>query len=159
MTDEAPATLAPPEPTSRYGIRHDPAVIQAVAEHIERGLTYAQIAAIPGMPSVRSVATIVSEREDLARLRARARVCEAEDRVAEALAIADAPLPTDPKMASAEAQRARNRVDFRKWLAAHLDRETWDDRPATVAVQVTSNVIVALSKLGGATEDEPKDVR
>lgn len=125
----------------RYGLRHDPATIQAVAAAIEAGDDYAKIASALGI-SERSIDRIVAENADLASLRAYARQTEARQRAAEGLAIIDAPLPSDPKMASAEATRAKNRADFRKWLSACLDRATYGDA-VTVDANVKAQVLVA----------------
>lgn len=113
--------------TLTYGLRHAPETIQAVAAAIEAGNDYATIAKNLGI-SERSIDRIVAENSDLALLRAHARHTEARQRVAEGLALIDAPLPSDPKLASAEATRAKNRADFRKWLAGCLDRETYGEK-------------------------------
>ena len=145
MASETPTTERAiiPQAERPYGIRHDPAIIRRVAELIEAGHDYATIASMPGMPSVRSVERMVSESSDLAALRACARRVDAERYVAEGLAIVDEPLPDDPKLASASVTRAKNRADFRAWMAKCMDRLAWGD-----AVQMDARVQLAVIELG-----------
>lgn len=136
-----------PKAALGYGLRHDPTVIHAVAEHMESGLLDSQIAAIPGMPSTRSIERLVSETPDLAAIRACARRVFATDWAIEALAIVDAPLPEDPRFASAEATRAKSRADARFKMAGYWDRDTYGERPPVVAVQVNSTVVSAFGAM------------
>jgi hypothetical protein len=138
---------------SRYGIRHEPAAIEAVATHLANGLSPAEIAAIEGMPGETSIGTMCEEHPHLASLRARERRSRAALMAREALSIIDEPIPLEAKNPSAEVSRAKNRADYRKWLAGCWDRDTYGDAPA-VQVSVASNVVVAFERMVGRVQGE-----
>lgn len=143
-TETAVVHRAPP------GTRHDPAVIQAVADAIEAGHTGDETAKIVGVSPI-TVDRIVSESPDLlVPLRASAKRVKAEAWALEGLAIIDEPLPDNPQLASAAVSRAKNRADFRLRMAGCWDRDTYGDRPPVVAVQVNSTVVSAFGAMSRA---------
>jgi hypothetical protein len=133
-------------PAPIYGRRNDPALIAAVAAHVEEGLTREEISALPGMPSPRTIETVIHEHPEIASMRARGREIEADRLVREGLEIVDAEIE-DPDTASAEVSRARNRFEARKWLAGCFSRDTYGERPPQVNVQVNSNVCTAFGTM------------
>ena len=145
--------------TMAYASRHAESVIRAVAERIESGLTDAQIAALPGMPSERGIHRIVTENPELASLRACAREVRADGYAEQALAIIDEPLSGNEKLASAEVTRAKNRADMRRWLAGCYWRDLYGDR-SQVDVRATVATLVAFvdatPRTAAAQDDAPQ---
>jgi len=146
------AALRPGPP----GVRHNPEVIQAVADAIEAGFTGDETAKIVGVSPI-TVDRIVSESPDvLVPLRASARRVKAEAWAVEGLAIVDEPLPDNPQLASAAVSRAKNRADFRLRMAGCWDRDTYGERAPQVNVQVNT-VVAAFGRLSSPKGDTPED--
>ena len=85
----------------------------------------------------------------------------AEKLVEDLMGEADKPLPSNPKMASAEIQRRRLKADNIKWIACKLIPNTYGDR-VDVSGEVT-HVVSALTQLralesGPSVVEQPKTV-
>lgn len=114
------------------GIPYSREVMDRVYDLMSDGLSLAQIGRLPDMPNVKTIrGWIVRFPEEEGQLYARARDLQAEHLAQEIVEIADS--DTDP-------QRARNRIDARKWVAAKLSPRRYGDR---VEVEHSGSVAAA----------------
>jgi predicted transcriptional regulator len=132
--------------------------IGPVAEKIAEGGTLRVIAQELGISqaALHEFLTAPAHLDHYSRARAR----RAERLAEETLEIADTATPEN-------AQVARLQVDTRKWVASHLDKQTWgDDRGATVNINIADLHLAALRKPASdvvdaqiVTRDEPDNER
>lgn len=114
------------------GVLYSREVMDRVYDLMSEGMSLAQIGRLPGMPSAKSIrGWIIRFPEEEGLLYARARDLQAEHLAQEIVEIADS--DTDP-------QRARNRIDARKWVAAKLSPRRYGDR---VEVEHSGSVAAA----------------
>jgi hypothetical protein len=96
-----------------------------ICVEIAAGLSIRQIAAIDGMPSERAIYAWLVAHEPFQQMYARAREQRVERWSDEIIELADAPIAA---MDNAAVQRARLRVDTRKWLMSKLAPRKYGDR-------------------------------
>ena len=110
----------------------------AVCKEIAQGRSVNQIERDPGMPNGDTIRRWVDRHEDFRDKYARAREEQADYYAADIIEIADT--EEDP-------QRARVRIDARKWVASKLKPKSYGERlQAEVSGQVTINVISRADK-------------
>lgn len=124
---------------------------ERIATLYAEGRSWREVAAMPGMPAWATIHGWMEDHEGFRHALARARRSKADEAAHEAGRVLEAcDVDREPtKTASARVTLASARSNYLRWLAGCLDRDTYGDRPPVVAVQVTSNVIVALDRLAG----------
>lgn len=99
-----------------------------VCAYVAEGLTIKDIAALPDMPGKTTLFKWLAEHDDFANLYARARDERADMLADEVVNIAD----TDP-----DPNKARVRIDARKWWAAKVNPKRYGDKLQTENVSTT----------------------
>lgn len=106
-------------PRGRPRTDYDEVVAEAICEALIAGHGLARICKLPGFPSLNIVYRWIDEEPDFREMYGRARALQQDAAVDEIIQIAD----TDP-----DPQRARNRIDARKWRAAKLAPKKYGDQ-------------------------------
>lgn len=114
----------------------------AVCQIIASGKPYTpEIARRLGLPTFSTIFRWLQEKEDFRQLYAQARELQADAYAEQIVDIAD----TDP-----DSQRARNRIDARKWHASHTNPKRWGDRASldiTNKLEIGSTAAEVLMRL------------
>lgn len=129
---------------------YTPELAGAICDHLADGKSMRQIEQLPGMPSARTVYRWLDQHDSFRQQYARARESQMEDLLEEILEIADdasndtIQTPEGPRPNLANINRARLRIDARKWVMSKLAPKKYGDRvdltsggeklPATPAV-------------------------
>lgn len=148
-----PCSFPSPDPGKAVVWSED--VANRVLELVAGGMPLYRVPSVEGMPSIPTLYEWRAdpERAEWAKALAHARASRADRLADEGLSIVDSVDPDSP-FGSARVSRSREQANYRRWLAGCLDRETYGERPPTVAVQVNSQVAVAFGRLGGAQDGE-----
>lgn len=132
---------------------YTPELVDRILDALRGGMLLRELARQEWAPD-QSTMWRWSEKHDEFRIAlAQARKAGAARLAEECLPLVDGVDP-DSEHGSARVSKAREQVGLRKWLASCLDRDTYGERAPEVKVAVQSNVIVALSKLGGRVDGE-----
>jgi hypothetical protein len=105
-----------------------------LCEHIADGLSLKEACALPGMPSRTTAYKWLAEYSFFANTYARAREERADLVADEIITIAD----TEP-----DPQKARNRIDARKWWAARVNPKAYGDKLTTENTNRNHNYVIS----------------
>jgi hypothetical protein len=125
-----PSRRPQPEPRIAYT---DDLVIE-LCEHVADGLSLKEACALPGMPSRTTAYKWLAEYSFFANTYARAREERADLVADEIITIAD----TEP-----DPQKARNRIDARKWWAARVNPKAYGDKLITENTNRNHNYVIS----------------
>jgi hypothetical protein len=110
----------PPRPEPRIAYSDDLAA--RICEHVADGLSLKEACELPGMPARRTAYKWLGEHDNFVRMYARAREERADLIADEIVSIADS--EPDPN-------KARVRIDARKWWAAKVNPKKYGDKLTT----------------------------
>jgi hypothetical protein len=129
-----PSALKPQRPPPEPRIAYSDDLAAKLCEHIADGLSLKEACELPGMPSRTTAYKWLAEHTFFANVYARAREERADLVADEIITIADT--ESDP-------QRARNRIDARKWWAARVNPRQYGDRITTENINRNANYVIS----------------
>lgn len=138
------------------------AIMEQICDRLAGGETLVDITKDDNMPTYRAVTRAVQGSDEMWEMYRKGRILQAEyyaDHL-NALAMAELPEVTDPRMLNAEVQRRRLEIETLKWTAARNQpfgiRDKKEDQPQAQAFTISwAGGDVAVS----AVEDEDEVVR